>query len=209
VAFWQTLLASFGGSAILLALVVFLGRSLVSLLLEKDVEKFKSDLQAAAAMSTEKLRADLKIIAVEHEIRFSRLHAKRADVLAELHQLIVHALWEAEIFASPFGFAGDDKKEQYVKAMNAITSYYRFFEEHRIFIPAELCATLEDFAKKVRSPVIRFGTYVRIDGPTTTTLEKMHEVWDESYRAIKEGDISALRLSIEREFRKLLGAAEN
>lgn len=75
---WQSLLVAFGGNAAVLLVLGFLGRSLMSSVLAKDIEKFKADLHVAA---------------IEHEVRFSKLHEKRAEVLAELYKLLVAATW--------------------------------------------------------------------------------------------------------------------
>jgi len=123
---WQALLVAFGGNATLLLVMAFLGRSLISNFLTKDVEKFKGDLQVAA---------------MEHQIRFSELHEKRAEVLAELYKLLVVAAWETESFASPIEWLGEpDKKQKYQKALDAIAEYFRFFDHteftcQRKFVP--------------------------------------------------------------------------
>ena len=59
---WKALLVAFGGNVTLLFLLGYFGRSLVSQVLAKDIEKFKADLQLAA---------------VEHQVRFSKLHERR------------------------------------------------------------------------------------------------------------------------------------
>src|SRR5580658_2945735 len=99
---WKVVLVSVGGNAMLLLAVAFLGKSLIGNFLAKDLEKFKGDLQLAA---------------VEHQIRFSRLHDKRATVLADLYKLLVVAAWETESFVSPVQWAGEpDKQAKYQKA---------------------------------------------------------------------------------------------
>jgi hypothetical protein len=188
---WKALLVAFGGNAALLLVISFLGRSLIGNFLTKDVEKFKGDLQLAT---------------IEHEIRFSKLHEKRAEMLAELYKLLVAATWETESFASPMEWDGEPNKQQkYQKAMNAITEYFRFFDQHRIYIPEELCASLEEFARKLRTPTIRLGVYLKIDYPNAQTTEKMFEVWTQAWDSAQK-DVPQLRRALEAEFRKLLGA---
>jgi len=188
---WQALLVGFGGNAALLLVITFLGRSLIGNFLTKDIEKFKGDLQLAA---------------IEHEIRFSKLHEKRAEVLADLYKLLVAATWETASFASPWEFAGElDKKQKYQKAMNAIAEYFRFFDQHRIYIPQELCASLEAFAQGLRSPTIGFGVYLPFEFPNERTAEEKFKAWDKAWESVQT-DIPQLRRALEAEFRKLLGA---
>ena len=76
---WQSLLVVFGGNAVLLVMLAFFSRSLMDTLLAKNVEQFKNDLASASQIAIERLRADLRLTAIEHEVRFSRLHEKRAE----------------------------------------------------------------------------------------------------------------------------------
>ena len=187
---WQSLLVAFGGNAALLLVLGFLGRSLMSTVLAKDVEKFRAALQQAG---------------VEHQIRFSKLHEKRAEVLAELYELLVAAYWQVSEFTSPAQWGDPDRKEQYAAAINGVAAYFRFFDQHRIWLPPELCVPLEAFAKQLRTPAIQLGVYLRIERPTEKTLIEQGEVWDKAWQAV-DGDIPRLRFAIEAEFRKLLGA---
>lgn len=188
---WQSLLVAFGGNATVLLVLGFLGRSLMSGILAKDVERFKAELQVAA---------------IEHQVRFSKLHEKRAEVLAELYTLLVAATWATTNFASPMQWAGDpDKKTQYRNAINSIAEYFRFFETHRIWLPLEICGPLEEFAKQLRDPTVRLGVYFDIEYPNKQTLKERGDVWEKAWESA-EKEVPALRAGIEREFRALLSA---
>ena len=187
---WQSLLVAFGGNAALLLVLGFLGRSLVSTVLEKDITKFKADLER---------------VAVEHQIRFSKLHEKRAEVLAELYKLLVAAYWQVSEFTSLAQWGDPDRKAQYASAINAVATYFRFFDQHRIWLPPELCDPLEAFARHLRTPAINLGVYLQIEHPTEKTLQEQSEVWDKAWQMV-DGEIPKLRLAIEAEFRKILGA---
>jgi hypothetical protein len=165
----------------------------MSSVLAKDIEKFKADLHAAA---------------VEHQVRFSKLHQKRVEVLAQLYKLLVEANWQAATFVSPMQWAGDpNKKTQYATAVKAIAEYFRFFDKHRIWRPARLCDPLEAFAKQLRSPTIHLGVYVGIEHPTENTLKERGEVWAKAWESV-ERDIPKLRTAIEAEFRELLSVGD-
>ena len=187
---WQSLLVAFGGNAAVLLVLGFLGRSLMSAVLAKDLEKFKAGLQQAG---------------IEHQIRFSKLHEKRATVLAKLYKLLVEASWRASDFTSPVQFGDPDRKQQYVDARNGVAAYFRFFDQHRIWLPPELCDPLENFANQLRAPTIQLGVYLQINHPTEKTLQEQQEVWSKAWATVSS-DIPKLRSAIEAEFRRLLGA---
>lgn len=190
---WQALLVAFGGNAVLLLVLGFLGRSIVSHVLGKDLEKFKVQLQ----LST-----------VEHEIRFRRLHEKRAEVVADLYRLLVQAYWEAESFTNPVEWAGEpDKKEKLIVAQNAVAEYFRFFDQHRIYVSPQLCQRLEAFAREIREPVLRFGAWVRYECLTDQAAMKKNDAWDAAWKKVRE-DVPKLRVGIENEFRAIIGATE-
>jgi hypothetical protein len=127
-------------------------------------------------------------------------------VLADLYKLLVKATWETENFASPMEFVGElDKRQKYKEAMAAITEYFRFFDQHRIYMPEELCTSLLAFAHKLRSPTIAFGVYLRIEHPNESAQDEKFKVWIAAWDSV-QNDIPKLRSGLEAEFRKLLGA---
>jgi hypothetical protein len=78
-----SLLVAIGANAAILAVLGFLARSLINSWLAKDLEKFKFELKSASDTAFESLKSDLQRAAFEHQVRFSKLHEKRAEVIAE------------------------------------------------------------------------------------------------------------------------------
>jgi len=203
---WQEFLATIGGQAALLGIVGYLIKKLVSSRLEREADAFKADLKRNSDVEIERLKNSLQMAANEHQIRFSKLHEKRAQVLADLYKLLVKATWEAENLASPMEFAGEpDKNQKFKQAMEAISEYFRFFDQHRIYLPEELCTSLLAFAHKLRSPAIAFGVYLRIEYPNERTQEEKYRAWTAAWDSVQT-EIPKLRSELEVEFRKLLGA---
>lgn len=208
---WQTILLAFGGNAALLAVLGVLGKSLLDKLIIRDTKQFESDLKAKSDATIEHLKNELQIRTIEHQVRFSRLHEKRASVIAELYGHLVEALWEAESFLSPMEWAGEpNKKEKHQKAMNKLVELYRYFDKHRIYLPPEACASLEALVQNVRSQVTKFGVWVRYEDYELTgdSHTQKNDAWDSGWDAIKN-QVPIARKSLEDEFRTLLGAAAN
>lgn len=208
---WQTILLAFGGNAALLAILGVLGKSLLDKLILRDTKQFENDLKAKSDAAIEHLKNELQIRTIEHQVRFSRLHEKRASVIAELYGHLVEALWEAESFLSPMEWAGEpNKKEKHQQAMNKLVELYRYFDKHRIYLPHEVCASLEALIQNVKSQVIKFGVWVRYENYelTNDSHAKKNDAWDSGWDAIKN-EVPIARKSLEDEFRALLGAAAN
>lgn len=208
---WQTILLAIGGNAALLAVLGVIGKSLLDKLIVRDTKQFESDLMAKSSATIEHLKNELQLKTIEHQIRFSRLHEKRADVIAELYGFFVEALWEAESFLSPMGWNGEPKKkEKHITAMNKLADLFRYFDKHRIYLPPELCSSLEQLVIEIRSLVIDFGVY--FDFPESSlndsTQQEKRKAWHAGWGAIKN-QVPLARQNLENEFRFLLGDTTN
>lgn len=204
---WQTILLALGGNVALFAVLGWLSKSLVSQLLAKDIEGFKATLKSESEVASQRLRHDLEKATIEHQVRFSKLHEKRADVIAELYGLLVQAYWDISSFTSPMEWEGEPKKqEKYATAMNASADFYRFFDKHKIYIPEKLCDQIDGFAQEMRGKAIGFGVYVQHeDGALPDhVLKEKHEAWIGGWKYFKEQAPKA-RNALENEFRDILG----
>ena len=194
-----------------MAVLGWIGKSLLDKLIVRDTKQFENDLKAKSDATIEHLRNELQLKSIEHQVRFSRLHEKRAEVIAELNGFFVEALWEAESFLSPMEWNGEpSKKEKHVTAMNKLAHLYRYFDKHRIYLPSELCNSLEKLVKEIRELVINFGVYVESheDSLDNSTQQEKRKAWGDGWKAIKN-QVPLARQSLENEFRSLLGAAGN
>lgn len=204
---WQTLLLAFGGNAALLAVLGILAKSLLEKLIIRDTKRFESDLKAKSDAAIEHLRNELQLKTIEHQVLFSRLQEKRASVIADMNGLLAEVLWEAESFLSPMQWVGEPPQEEKHRiAMNKLAEFFRFFDKHRIYLPAELCVSLEKLVLEVRSHVIKFGVYMKYDDPhlNAHTREQKDKALIEGWDAIKN-QVPQARKVLEDEFRALLG----
>lgn len=89
----ETVLATVLASSASVTVVGFLSKSLLKLWLDKDLETHRANLTRESAEEVEKLRAQLAQVAVEHEVRFKRMHEKRTWVIATIfaHLETLHA----------------------------------------------------------------------------------------------------------------------
>jgi hypothetical protein len=204
---WQTISAAIFANATLLAVLGWIGKSLFEHVIDRNSQRFEIELRAKADSTIERLKTDLQLKTIEHQVRFSRLHEKQAGVIAELNAHIVEALWAAESFLSPMEWVGEPKKpEKHRNAMNKLVELYRYFEKHRIYLPDQLCAVVEKLITDVRSHVIRFGVYIDWDNVALPAhaQEEKHTAWMSGWEAIKT-QVPNVQKTLENEFRVLLG----
>jgi hypothetical protein len=206
---WQTILLAFGGNAVLLAVLGWLAKSFVQQLLSKDIEQFKTTLAAESAAATEHLKHELQLVTVEHQIRFSKLHEKRAEVIASLYGLLVEAYWATQGFVSIAEWAGEpSKKEKYTTALNKTAEFYQYFDKNRIYLPEVVCKLLDQFVRNMRKEAIGFGVYVSYEDsqlPDHAVRQKF-EAWQKAWEYF-ENEVPKARSVLENELRRILGAS--
>jgi len=205
---WKTILLAFGGNAALLAVLGFIGKSLLEKLIARDTAQFESDLKAKPDAAIEQLRNKLQLRTIEHQERFFRLQEKRATVISELYGYLVETLWAAESFLSPMEWAGEpDKNEKHQTAMTKLVDFFRYFDKNRLYLPPEICSSLKELVLMIRSDVIKFGVYVKYNESSMDdhTREEKEKAWNEGWDAIKK-QVPESRKLLEEEFRGLLGA---
>ena len=202
---FEIIIASIGGSAALFGIIGWLTKSLISQLLSKDIENHKSKLQYDSEIELTKLKKEIEKTEFEHQVRFSKLHDKRGEVLADLYKFLVESVWVTRSLASPAEWAGEPtKNEKYADAMNKLGEFFRFFDQHRIYIPKKLCPLIDEFIDKLRNPTIGLGIYFSIENPNENTLKEKMDVWDKAWSSAKN-DIPKARQELEQEFRIILG----
>jgi hypothetical protein len=85
---WQevitTLGATVGAGGVLLAASAWLMKTVLTDKFAREAEAFKSRLKAEADIEIERLKSSLQMTAIEHQVRFSKLHERRAELIAEL-----------------------------------------------------------------------------------------------------------------------------
>lgn len=161
---WQSILLAFGGNATLLVVLAWLARSFGSQFLAKDLEKFKVCLVSASSEASERLRHELQIASLEHQVRFSKLHERRAEVITSIYGLLVEAQWAGQGLVAIAEFSGEpSKQEKYITAMNKFSEFFREFDKNRIFLPDAVCQQIEVFLSGMRTRVIGFGVYSQTD----------------------------------------------
>ncbi len=204
---WETILLAIGGNAALLAVLGWLARSLLGQLAAKDLERFKSELASASNTAAEQLRHELHLVAQESQILLSKLHKRRAQVVAEAYGLLVEAQWAAQDFVSLVEWAGDPSKmEKYKTAMNKSAEFYRYFDRNRIYLPQPLCDQIEAFLNGMRGKVIGFGVYARHEDAALpdSGIQKKYEAWDKASDYFSN-EVPKTRAALEEELRSIIG----
>jgi hypothetical protein len=172
--------------------------------LDRESTAFQVKLQSQANSSIEQLKSNLQLVALEHQVRFSKLHEKRADVIAETYRLLVQAELAGKQYVWQLGHVPAENEGEPPPAIKRLIELDAYVDSHRIYLPPSVCARLNEISANLREYAVHAKVYGEIESPTPqTTLEK-NQGFSKAFRAF-EGAIPAMRQALEEEFRVLLG----
>lgn len=199
---WQTILLAFGGNAALLAVLGVIGKSLLEKVLARDTLRIETELKANSAAELEKLRSTLAVAAAERHIRFSKLHERRAEAVAETYGLLRELHSRLSDYVKIFEPAGDRPKEERRKDVaEAHKAFFNFYTKNRIFLSKSAVEKIEDINRKSTQAFYQFFYGVEM---TQSAGGDGADKWMEVFKHVNEEMPVALS-ELEDEFRRLLG----
>jgi len=101
---------------------------------------------AIRAPSLERYRAALR----ENEFRFSRLHERRLDVIAELYAKLVRAQAAFGLFMYPDQSNQAQQRQRRRDTVEAWNAFGEFFGLKRIWLDKDLCDDIDSLNEKYR-----------------------------------------------------------
>ena len=153
-----------------------------------------------ADRALESFRAGIRREAFQSEVRFTRLHEKRAEVIADLFSKLV-ALLEA---ADQHLIGPDVDHEQQKNFAERHKDFVNSFERNEIYFAAELCESLSKFTSKLRQADIK--KWIWKDSPPQTDEDRTE--WNNRnmtrWKLVTE-EVPVLKKELTEEFRRLLG----
>jgi len=196
---WQPVITTFlpavvGGGAV----AAWLIKTLVADRLARDAEKYKLQIKADSDAGIERLRNVLQREAHEHEVRFSKLHEKRAEVIAKLYAVLVELQYSSQRYVF-VGAYKPERDDEFSKTAAKAQEVFLFIEEHQIYLPDRVCTLLAEFVETVNKSVGTVHVYEKYtDGSANFRQEKI-EAPTGAAEAFKER-IPAVRKALEDEF---------
>jgi hypothetical protein len=206
-----SVIVSLGGAgAIVLGLSNYLGKVWADRALEKQRQehtRLNLELTHQLGLMTEQVRNSLQMAALEHQVRFSKLHEKRAEVIVQVYEGLVEARLEGKRFIAADAFITDPKEQQEAlrKVRAKMAEVSSDIQKRRIYLPEHICALLQKLSDDMWQYVEAAAIYAPIDPHTEKIMGEKHDVLLTAYKAYFSEDIPAATKALEDEFRKLLG----
>ena len=197
---WTSVLSVFGGSVAFFGALAWLTRSLIQHFLSKDLEKFRLQLMAQHDIALEKTKSELQRLFREHEIRFSHLHEKRAEIIAQLYQMTVETNDAAEACVQAFNEKPENRRFDLAKdAIDRGDELAEFVIRNKIYFSRHLAAELGELYSCLIDTGITYRMHCEAlrEGKDCSDFDGLiHEVEVDTGGALK---------TIEEEFRLMLG----
>lgn len=194
-----------GGTAVAIAAVAWLARSITTHLLSKDIETYKTKLKSESDISLEQLRSDLQITAARRNLEFSRIHEKRLEIISEVAGRLVAFHQAVSSYVSIFEWPdGPSKEERRKLAADAFTKFNEYFSPRRFFLPEHTIDKIEAFREGLYKISIDFMFYVEQGRPFRADPNNDIDVWTTASDFTAK-EAPKLLKELEDDFRKILG----
>ena len=198
-----------GGGAIVFTLSGYLGKIWADRSpedLRQEHTKLNVKLAHKLALVTEQANHLYQMAALEHQIRFSKLHETRGEVIAKLYSQLVDLQYAGQRYVLIGGHEPDQptRDREYSQTSAKMNEVFFFIEQHPIYLPEHICTLLKEFIDAIKGVVISVWVYGRWNHPTSQNLEKQNEIILKAAEAF-EGRIPTLTSGLKDEFRKILG----
>jgi hypothetical protein len=199
------LLKQLGGTAIAVAALVWLARSIVTHWLSKDVETYKNRIKAESDIALDRARSELQILAARRNIEYSRIHEKRLEIISELAGKIREFHERVTAYVSAWEIAGGPTKEERRKlAIAALAEFNNYFVPRRFFLPKKTVQKIEAFRSGLHKISLDFMFYVEQGREVRHDPNKEIDVWTQANEYTDE-KAPILIDELEDDFRKILG----
>lgn len=189
---------SFGGITAI-AVVKYLSKKLLDGWLQKKIDYYKNELNK----DYEKYKTDIQLLAKENELRFSKLHNDRVEVIKNIYSKIVDVELNLFTLVRILRNESPDKPDW----MNLITKtdqsfhdlqYY--YTQNRIYFTADDCSLFSDICTLIIElfDIKIFTDYIQ-------DKKKIEDEWFEKADKLINSEIPKLQFRIENIFRNILG----
>jgi len=203
-AIWTELIKLFGGAALGVVALAAVAKFLLSYWLKRDLVTFKSEVETAATAGVERIKAHLTQLSTEHQVRFSLLHTKRAEVISQLYEALVDAY--THTLALSLGLeitAIEVQRRRAEVALEAVRAALHLLHTRKIWLPESLAAKASALIGELDDPSLKFHYYLKERYSEQEVVEAAKQ-W-----AAKRHDVRSLLEDLEGEFRRELAEEGN
>jgi hypothetical protein len=195
--------AAITANTLVLAVLGFLAKSLISQFLEKDVAKFKSNIEETAKSEIEKYKSELEIERIKLQIAYGGIFEKQADVITEIYKKIVDFENKVQSAITPT----DDRAKCFIDFIDSYRNLFEYYELNRVLLPPYIESHFEKLRKSMYLGVIQHKRAEdRLNKPhllREKDFDKIFEQQDKAYEIIDR--LPIMKQELTDELRSLIG----
>jgi hypothetical protein len=141
-------------AGLLTAALVWLTKSVISERLknaikseyDQKLETHKAELKSTSDVEIEKLKSQLSVIAAQGNFKFTKLHERRAEAIAEIYALLADFHFALSDYTKAFEPAGGTPREERRDiAVKANIAFIELYRKKKIFLPKSASEKIDDF----------------------------------------------------------------
>lgn len=202
------IISTIGVSGIIIGAIAWLMKSVITQLLSKDIELFKANLQRDSQQEIMRLQSSLQLVQFEHQVRFSKLHERQAEIIAEIYSKLIDLHKNISNFIKSYLSIDDNEKNEQINIIwAAVDKFFDYYDRHRIYLKNNTCSEIDELTStlsKACSGLVTYGKYARF------IKAEADKIYDELNKAkvIMDDDVVKIKQSLEDSFRDILGVLE-
>ncbi len=202
---WQDVVTTVGSSTVALAAVSWLIKTGLTHRLSREADEFKLRLQAQADAENARLKNSLQMTALEHQVRFSKLHERRAEFIAELYERLVKLILVGERFVATDVFTDQRSQgnNEFNRTLEEFQDFSIFVESRRIYLTEDAYDLLAGFLQDLRKIVIDVGVWGTVSFPNLDTQKQFLNSVSQAFKRFST-DLPKVRKQLEKELRRIL-----
>jgi len=212
----QVLLSTTAATLALAALAYF-GKGTFGHYLARDLEKYKNQLSREleaekhqATTELERRKREFDAVLTERQTRFSLMHQKRAEIIAELYGRIPRADKAIKRMTALGRMESPDKEverkkkeEEMAEAAKAYNELQDHFDRHRIFLGEQAAERCDQLLEHMRKAFFDF----QYSKGVFTQGQIDHRKWVDAWERITN-EVPPVRAALEQDFRRILGITD-
>lgn len=204
---WQTILLTLGGNTAIVAILVFLGTKFVEKVFERDSKRFEIELQHKYEIAIERVKNELETRASDHQIRFSKLHERRAETIVEIYGQVNNLAVAAADFLNKYDGSDQVKRRERLDHLWDVGREFReSYSKSRIYFRESTCVLLDKYYETLSNATRNLA------------LNQQHpEIFDDKYETVEEwskaihalyNQAPRIKGALEEDFRGMLGVED-
>ena len=190
--------------AALIAAFVSLGTTLLTLI----VSTILALSSYSNAKKIESIRGDVQKIVSEHDTRFSYLHERRGEVIAELYKQIADL---SRVFSTAFTLkmSGEPTEEdQLAEGFNTASNFYIYVQRNRIYLDSDLNEKIRKFIVQLVEASVNYKMMQLYSSENWAAYGFSPELRTRHYEALRRTineNLPPIRDDIEKKMQAVLG----